>query len=172
MEVYRVTKDSPEWLFKVYDYARTDAFCFGQGIPVNFEYGHDEPIDDTYQAVVLVDEGKPVAGCKITYPGKNVARIARVCVTREYQHKGAGSILIKEAEKWILEGEVSKIVINSQNRAQKFYEKLGYELVPGVDPRIIEERPDGDYSSAPRDYAPSNNKLGFFCVLLEKNVPA
>ena len=46
MEAFRVTKDSPKWLFEAYDYARTDAFVFGQNIPITAEYSHDEPVDD------------------------------------------------------------------------------------------------------------------------------
>ncbi len=169
MEIFRVTKNSPQWLHRAYEYARTDAFCFGQGIPINFEYGHDEPISEDYKAVVLIDDGKPVAGCRITFPRADIGKIGRVCVVRSYQRKGVGKKLIEEAEEWILEHKVSKIVINSQDRAQKFYEKLGYELVLGVDPRYYEEA-TGNLDDLPHDYVPKKNPLGFSCVLVEKHV--
>ena len=170
MDVYRVTKDSPLWQHKVYEYARTDAFVFGQGIPVNIEYGHDEPLDDDYKAVIIVDDGKPVAGCKITFPAEDIGKIGRVCVAREYQKSGIGTLLIGEAEKWILESKVSRIVINSQDRAQGFYEKVGYELVPGVDPHPFESKLELAYEDIPRDYVPQINPLGFSCVLVEKKI--
>ena len=170
MEVYRVTKESPSWIFKAYDYARTDAFCFGQNIPIEFEYGHDSPVGDDYRAVVLIDEGKPVAGCNISFPAKDIGKIGRVCVIRDQQKNGVGTRLIEEAEKWILEKGAAKIVINSQDRALGFYEKLGYELVPGVDPRAYEGKLSVDPAALARDYKPQKNPLGFACVLVEKKV--
>ena len=170
MEAFRVTKDSPKWLFEAYDYARTDAFVFGQNIPISAEYSHDEPIDDNYKAVVLVDDNKPVAGCKISFPFEGVGKIGRVCVVREYQRNGVGSRLIDEAEEWIRESGANKIVINSQDRAQGFYEKLGYKLVPKVNPRAYEEIVVESEDQIPRDYTPKINDLGFSCVLVEKYV--
>ena len=170
MDAYRITKDSPDWQHKAYEYARTDAFVFGQGIPLEIEYGHDEPIGDDYKAVILMDEGKPVAGCRISFPADDIGKIGRVCVARQYQKKGIGSILIEEAEKWIQERKVTRIVINSQDRAQGFYEKVGYELVPGVDPHPFEGRLTTAYEDIPRDYVPKKNPLGFACVLLEKKI--
>ena len=170
MEAYRVTKDSPAWLFKAYDYARTDAFCFGQGIPLEGEFSHDEPVDEKYQAVVLIEDHKPVGGCRVTYPEVGIGKIGRVCVTRAFQKSGAGSVLIKEAEKWIAETGITHIVINSQDRAQGFYEKLGYVLNPEVDPRVYEDHFDGDREAAKHGYVPQKNSLGFACVLVEKEL--
>ncbi|MBO5523611.1 MAG: GNAT family N-acetyltransferase, partial [Roseburia sp.] len=115
MEIYRVKKGSPDWLYKAYDYVRTDAFCFGQGIPVETEFSHDGAEEDLL-AVVLVEEHKPLAGCRITYPKEGVGKIERVCVIREKQKSGYGRILIEEAEKWILEEGRKHIVISSQDR--------------------------------------------------------
>ncbi len=168
MELYRLTKGSPTWLFKAYDYARTDAFVFGQEIPINFEYSHDEPINDEFKAVVLIDNGKPIAGCRITFPKEDIGKIGRVCVARQFQKQGYGRILIAEAEKWILEKDVSRIVINSQDRAQRFYEKLEYKLVPGVNPQLFEKKLEIAFENIPRDYVSQKNDLGFSCVLVEK----
>ena len=38
-EIYRVEKGSEEWKYKAYDYVRTDAFCYGQNIPIELEFG-------------------------------------------------------------------------------------------------------------------------------------
>ena len=61
MDLYRVTKESPAWLHKAYDYVRVDAFVFGQNIPINVEYSFPETIDEEYKAVVLIDEGKQIS---------------------------------------------------------------------------------------------------------------
>ena len=41
-EIYRVEKGSEEWKYKAYDYVRTDAFCCGQNIPIELEFGQNE----------------------------------------------------------------------------------------------------------------------------------
>ena len=60
-EIYRVEKGSEEWKYKAYDYVRTDAFCLGQNIPIELEFGQDESKDDL-QAILLTEDHKPVAG--------------------------------------------------------------------------------------------------------------
>ena len=170
MEVYRVTKESPAWLFKAYDYARTDAFVFGQGIPIEGEFSHDDPVDENYLAVVLIEDHKPVAGCRVTFPEPGIGKIGRVCVARAFQRSGAGSILIREAEKWIAETGIRHVVINSQDRAQGFYEKLGYVLNPEVDPRVYESSFTGDREAGKHGYVPQKGPLGFACVLVEKEL--
>ena len=68
-EVYRVEKGSEEWKYKAYDYVRTDAFCCGQNIPIELEFGQDESKDDL-QAILLTEDHKPVAGCRIAFPAE------------------------------------------------------------------------------------------------------
>ena len=47
MEIYRIEKGTAkEWLYKAYDYIRTDAFVYGQNIPIEVEFGHDEPKEE------------------------------------------------------------------------------------------------------------------------------
>ena len=59
-EIYRVEKGSEEWKYKAYDYVRTDAFCLGQNIPIELEFGQDESKDDL-QAILLTEDHKPAA---------------------------------------------------------------------------------------------------------------
>lgn len=166
MEIYRIEKGTAkEWIYKAYDYIRTDAFVYGQNIPIEVEFGHDEPKEEL-EAIVIIEDHKPVAGCRITYPRENIGKIGRVCVVRERQKSGVGHVLIAEAEKWIAERGCQHIVINSQDRAAGFYERCGYKLVPGVDPEIYENHPPCKQDS--KDKEKHRNKLGFSCVLVEK----
>lgn len=172
MEVYRVTPDSPEWQKKAYDYVRTDAFVFGQNIPMECEFNGDSP-EDEKETVVLIDGHKPVAGCRLQYPEEGIGKIGRVCVIRERQRTGIGHILIAEAEKWIAEKEIHHIVINSQDRAEKFYERCGYVLVPGVNPEIYERHHHDDAGgekAAQEEKRAEHPDLGFSCVLVEKYI--
>ena len=86
-----------------------------------------------------MEDHKPVAGCRITFPKKKTGKIERVCVVREKQKSGYGRILIQEAENWLKEFGVKHIVISSQDRAAGFYEKLGYKLNPSVSPTEYEK---------------------------------
>lgn len=170
MEIYHITKDSPEWLLKAYDYVRTDSFCFGQNIPIEMEFSHDTPRQEL-QAVVLIEDHKPIAGCRITFPTEEAGKIERVCVIREKQRNGYGEILIKDAEKWILESGVKHIVINSQDRAAGFYNKLGYVTNFDVNPSLYEKhspKKEEDEKSSDEKKKEHKIDLGFTCVLVEK----
>lgn len=163
MEIYRVTKDSEEWLFKSYDYVRTDAFCFGQNIPVEGEFSHDEPREKA-NFIVIIDDHKPLAGCNITYPKPGVARIGRVCVIRSRQKSGVGHVLIEEAEKWIREKGISHVVITSQDRAAGFYKKCGY-VDSDADPSEYDAT---KHKLTEEEKAERLKKLGFLVVVVEK----
>lgn len=164
MEYYRVTKDSPKWLIKAYDYVRMDAFVFGQGIPLEMEFAHDDL--EELEAVVLVENHVPLAGCRITYPFEGIGKIGRVCVIRERQKNGIGHLLIKAAEEWIAERGIRHIVINSQDRAAAFYEKCGYHLNPDVNPEIYEKHEPQQEKKEEKET--QRKSLGFSCVLVEK----
>ena len=167
MQIYRINKETDEWLKKAYDYVRTDAFCFGQNIPVELEFAGEEAQDDL-EGVVILEDHKPVAGCRISYPADGIGKIERVCVVHEKQKGGYGSMLMREAEKWLIENGVRHIVINSQDRAAGFYHKLGYITNPTVDPHAYDKKRKrkkaADEASLPKI------NLGFSTVLVEKYV--
>ncbi len=176
MEIYRIENgDSPAWLYKAYDYVRMDAFVIGQGIPPEMEFGHDGP-EEELEAVVLTEDSRPAAGCRITYPREGTAKIERVCVVRDRQKHGLGRVLLKEAETWIREKGISHIVINSQDRAAAFYEKCGYRPAPELDPEIYGNAgaapPSGGPADLPGRAVGTQNRvnLGFSCVLVEKYI--
>ncbi|MBQ8934915.1 MAG: GNAT family N-acetyltransferase [Oscillospiraceae bacterium] len=166
MEIYRVTKDSPRWQKIGYNAIRTDAFCFGQNIPVECEFEGDD-LDGDLNIVLIVKNHKPVAGLRITYPLEGVGKIERVCTVREEQRSGLGRIMIAEAEKWIAERGIRHIVIDSQDRAAGFYHKCGYATNLEVDPDIYHPNKKKRHQGPPpglEDVPP----LGFTCVLVEK----
>ena len=143
---------------------RTDAFCVGQSIPIEIEFEGDEPKEEL-QAVVLIEDHKPVAGCRITFPKEGVGKIERVCVVREKQKGGYGRIMIEDAEKWILERGVKHIVINSQDRSAGFYNKIGYVTNYDVSPSEYEKPREKKKKTEEKEKKPD---LGFSCVLVEK----
>ncbi|MBQ8954007.1 MAG: GNAT family N-acetyltransferase [Clostridia bacterium] len=168
MDIYRVTAQSPAWQRIAYDYVRMDAFVVGQGIPVEMEYNGDGSGEDL-NAVILVDDHKPVAGLRIAYPEPGIGKIERVCVVRERQRGGLGHIIIEEAEKWIVEKGVHHVVISAQDRASGFYERVGYVVNPDADPNKYSHRRPRPKEEAPEFKGPRPN-LGFKCVLMEKDL--
>ena len=165
MEVYRVTGDSPIWQLHAYNYIRTDAFCVGQGIPVEMEFNGDKGTED-FQGILVVEDHKPVSGLRIAYPKKDVAKIERVCTVREKQKGGYGRVMIEAAEQWIAEKGISHIVISSQDRAQGFYEKCGYVYNPEVSAHAYDaprKKEEGEKPVKPAGFHPN-----FTCVLVEK----
>ena len=75
VEIYRIEKGAETWKYKAYDYVRTDAFCVGQSIPIELEFSHDEKEEDL-QAVILIEDHKPVAGCRIAFPDEKTGKIS------------------------------------------------------------------------------------------------
>ena len=169
VEIYRIEKGAEAWKYKAYDYVRTDAFCMGQNIPIELEFSHDEKEEDL-QAVLLVENHKPVAGCRIAFPDEKTGKIERVCVVREKQKGGYGRILIQEAENWLKEYGINHIVISSQDRAAGFYEKLGYQLNPDAGLSIYERHHKTEKTEKTENSVKTKKpvNLGFTCVLVEK----
>lgn len=169
VEIYRIEKGAEAWKYKAYDYVRTDAFCMGQNIPIELEFSHDEKEEDL-QAVLLVENHKPVAGCRIAFLDEKTGKIERVCVVREKQKGGYGRILIQEAENWLKEYGINHIVISSQDRAAGFYEKLGYQLNPDADLSIYERHHKTEKTEKTENSVKTKKpvNLGFTCVLVEK----
>ncbi len=167
MEVYRINKNTDEWFYKAYDYVRTDAFCFGQNIPIEIEFSGDDDYRES-EGILIVEDHKPVAGCRLAYPAQDIGKIERVCVIREKQKGGYGRILIEAAENWFKEKGIKRVVISSQDRAEGFYNKLGY---------VRNENEDAHAYDKPRkqverkvDIDIPRPNLGFTCVLVEKNL--
>ncbi len=121
MEILRATET---WQQAGAYYVRIEAMVKGFNLPMNGEFDeHDTP--STHYVVVL-DEGLPIATCRLFEIDKETAKIERVAVLKEYRKKGIGKFLIEGAEEWLQEEGYKKIVINSRDEAVGFYERLGY----------------------------------------------
>lgn len=96
------------------------------------EQGFVDEFDDTdLQAtqIVLHDEGKPIATCRI-FPGneRNAFILGRLAVLKEYRGKNIGAQMLKEAQKAVAKKGGTSISLHAQCRIQKFYEKYGYTV--------------------------------------------
>lgn len=86
----------------------------------------DEHDGDGTKYIILLDDEYPVATCRFYELDRRSVMLGRVVVLPEYRAKGLGSLVIREAEKWIREIGYREIRIDSRTNAVGFYEKLGY----------------------------------------------
>lgn len=127
MNVIRVTE---EWQRAGVHYVRTEGMVKDFNLTLDKEFEADSP-DDIY--VLALDENLPVSACRLKvldeaeWHGVKTGKIERVATIPQYRSKGIGAKVIQEAENWLKEFGVKKVVINSRTAAVRFYEKLGYK---------------------------------------------
>ena len=120
MKAIRVTE---EWQKAGVYYVRTQAMCIGFQISLEMEFDEDSPKDEY---ILVLDGDIPVSTCRLRYLDKETGKIERVATLLEYRGQHYGQEAILEAERWMREKGVTKILINSRESALGFYEKLGY----------------------------------------------
>ena len=120
MEVVRV---SEEWQKAAAYYVRARVCIEDFKVNLSGEFSGDAPHHDY---VVVFDGILPVATCRIHYLDKDTGQIERVATLLEYRKRHCASAAVLEAERWLKEKGVTKILINSRKAVVGFYEKLGY----------------------------------------------
>lgn len=89
----------------------------------------DEPdeIDTVAAHFVMYDAEKPIATCRLfSREGENSFILGRLAVLKEYRGMGAGSAMLREAEKYAISKGKDSIILHSQKRAEEFYQKSGF----------------------------------------------
>ena len=117
--------------FKTFDklpekamYIRTIVFVDEQGFVDEF----DESDNESIHIVMCIDE-KAVGTARIVYLNEhNSYAVGRFAILKEYRNQGLGRQLMKYVEDEVVKrfGHI-KIGVSSQERASKFYEKVGYK---------------------------------------------
>ena len=122
MEVRRIEKTDYAGIAAVF-YVRVQAMTVEEcGFPIKYEIDEKEPAE-----YIVAYEGEiPIATCRIHLTEDGYAKIERVVTLKKYRNQGVGRAIITEAEKWIKEKGIDKVVITSRDTAVGFYEKLGY----------------------------------------------
>ena len=107
-------------------YVRIQAMAKKHNITLRREFDeHDTP--ETKYIVVLDDEF-PVATARMFSIDEATVEIGRVVVLPEYRHRGIGSMVVAECEKWAVELNYKKAVVESRDNKTGFYERLGYKI--------------------------------------------
>lgn len=106
---------------KTYEYLAEDAKMIRQRVFMQ-EQGFVDEFDDTdLQAtqIVLYDEGKPIATCRI-FPGneRNAFILGRLAVLKEYRGKNIGAQMLQEAQKAVAKKGGTSISLHFMHSAE------------------------------------------------------
>ena len=105
-------------------YVRIQAMAVKHHIPLEDEFDeHDTP---QTRYIVVRDDVLPVATARLYPISDQEMMLGRIVVLPEYRHRGLGSHVVHEAEKWAKELGFTKTVLESRENKLEFYEKLGY----------------------------------------------
>ncbi len=96
-------------------------------IPLELEFDEHDGPDTKY--IVLLQDGYPIGTCRLFPVSSESAEIGRVVVLEEYRNRGLGTLLIQEAQQWLIELGYRKVQIESRDVAVGFYKRLGYRTV-------------------------------------------
>ena len=112
-----------------YDYLSDDAKFIRQEVFMKeqgFQNEFDE-IDDGAMLIVLYDEKRPVATCRV-FEGEKEHEfvIGRLAVIKDYRGMNLGTRMLDEAEKVVRKQNGVCIMLHAQCRVKKFYEQSGY----------------------------------------------
>ena len=121
MEIIRATKTAEQ--AGAY-YVRIQAMARKHQIPLHVEFDeHDTP---TTKYIVAVDDYLPVATCRLYPIGEEQVMLGRIVVLPEYRHKGMGTLVVSEAERWARELGFKTAVVQGRDNKIPFYEQMGY----------------------------------------------
>jgi len=105
---------------------RKTVFVKEQKVPQNLEIDNLEA-DCTYFNLYLDD--KAVATARFYPTDDNGVHVQRVAVLKEYRQKHLGSELLTAIFTYAKQQDYSYVILGAQDHAQKFYKKLGFEVI-------------------------------------------
>lgn len=111
-------------------YVRIQAMAKKHHITLRREFDeHDTP---ETQYIVVTDEELPIATARMYPLDESAVMIGRVVVLPEYRHRGIGTMVVAECEKWAAEQGYTKAVVESRDNKTDFYLRMGYMLTDEV----------------------------------------
>lgn len=102
---------------------REKVFVEEQGFTMEFD-----DIDDYAYHLVIYQDSKPIAVGRMYPKNDQVMILGRIASLKEYRGQGIGSKVVQALEKRGKELGYLETELSAQQRAQEFYEKLGYRV--------------------------------------------
>jgi len=103
---------------------RKEVFVGEQNVPPELEI---DEYEDAAVHFVAYEDGKPVGAGRYRKKG-DIAKVERICVLKSMRGRHIGEAIMNSIEKEALNADFSKLVLNAQTHAIRFYEKLGYRI--------------------------------------------
>lgn len=122
---------------------RHDVFVIEQQVPAEIEIDQFDVISPDVHHVLLSTDGQAVATGRLIYYSKDTAKMQRIAVLQSHRSFGYGRVLLLAMEERARELGLTYSILDAQCQAQKFYEKLGYEVIseePFYDADILHVR--------------------------------
>ena len=123
LEIIRATET---WQQAGAYYVRIQAMAKKHHITLRREFDDHDTQDTRY--IVVTDDGFPVATARMYPLDEDAVMIGRVVVLPEYRHRGIGSRVVRECEKWAKELGFRRTVLESRDNKVEFYLQMGYEI--------------------------------------------
>lgn len=108
---------------------RHHVFVIEQQVPAEIEIDQYDVISPDVHHVLLSTDGQAVATGRLIYYSKDTAKMQRIAVLKSHRSYGYGRVLLLAMEERARELGLSYSLLDAQCQAQKFYEKLGYEVI-------------------------------------------
>ena len=93
-----------------------------------FENEFDE-IDEHAYHVVVYQDNHAIATGRMYFEDEKTMILGRIAVIKEYRGTGLGNKVVKSLENKAKELNCTMVKLSAQQRAQMFYEKLGYHSI-------------------------------------------
>lgn len=114
-------------MFNAVKNIRISVFVEEQGINALDEFDEFDQADSNSDYVLLIDNNEPVATSRICRYD-NEFKIGRIAVIKSYRGNHYGAIVVKKAIESAIENGAESVLVDAQNYAVPFYEKIGFNV--------------------------------------------
>lgn len=122
-EIKFIGYDHPD--FELVKRIRTEVFTNEQGADANGEF---DCYDSTAQFALFFENGNAVGTARIADTEQGV-KIGRIAIVKACRGKGYGTVIVKAVTQKAFEQGARRVLVDAQNYAVPFYEKLGFTVI-------------------------------------------
>lgn len=117
--------DSSAAEFEIVKAIRTCVFTNEQGADADNEF---DEYDKTSLFALFYEGDKPVGTARIAETAAGI-KIGRIAILKECRGKGYGADIVKAVTDRAFDMGADKVLVDAQNYAVPFYEKLGFKVI-------------------------------------------
>lgn len=118
--------DSSAAEFEIVKAIRTCVFTNEQGADADDEF--DSYDSTSLFALLYDDKNEPVGTARIAQTSSGI-KIGRIAILKECRGKGYGADIVKAVTQKAFDMGADKVLVDAQNYAVPFYEKLGFTVI-------------------------------------------